>query len=713
MEPLDGLVDKATKDQFCITLANGNSDLTGQVASFYRRKVFCDATIICKDGVSIPVHRLVLASASTWLKDIMEAMETSEQDIVFLVPDHNSQDVALLLDNIYCSAIVTGTRQNLAEVTNVGKTLEMDYGQSSVLNANPLQESIDEEFDDFFLDVKVENDAEQLYPDSAKCIPAVTKKKCGSPKDEDLPTNMPTQPTKRKTFFKKKNKRKCFHRPKRYSYYVKAPIIVDDDLAHEKRQVFDKLFQLGKGQLTVDIDCTRKSKLSIASFAQFQEGCIGGALIGVRTSGENLVASPLVWTPLDISDNEIVDKYVQYCEGLKCVFGFSDAEVYANRIVKSNMGFRQRIETREKTVRRNFAAFSPEKLKEILQDEEIASANKTGHLKPFLQNLDDFLAIKVTRGEATDGPKPETKRKRGGQKKKVPRRAITFDMNSNIKDFEAIVFFSYDVEEKLQGCFLHIDDFEKHRQDVAEACIFSFFHVLHPQKNSNIKSLRICPKISETFERFITPYYKYKVATEFLNDPSKAKALAQDMKCPECEEVFPMKSGSDHKKFEAHMREHPYMNNCTCENTWGNDPVAKRNHVLIVHMGRVKCDSCTLISTPNAVASHYDYVHRPVTCEYCGEPRTGLLGLENHVKKHHPEYASERLLKRKDGRAPGTCHICGKYFKQIKLHLRNVHSDNFVICPHCGKKLRRSSLKEHVIWMHTPKAHVCKYCEER
>ena len=85
-----------------------NTSLVQEIKQWYLSARFADMTIICEDGQSVNVHRLVLASASPLVKRLLEDYNTTTHvtsNVVFLLPDTKFSHLKALLSYAYTGMV--------------------------------------------------------------------------------------------------------------------------------------------------------------------------------------------------------------------------------------------------------------------------------------------------------------------------------------------------------------------------------------------------------------------------------------------------------------------------------------------------------------------------------------------------------------------------------------------------------------------------------
>ncbi len=689
---MDG--DDEVVDQIALTSSLHLTNYLSEIPSYYRTQKFCDAEIICGDGASLLCHRIVLVALCPWLKEAASASE--DQECVLMLPDCHSAELALLLSNVYShSEFSFVSQEDLGILKDVSETLTatlscMPWGADASL---PGLGTLDTFFDVMQEGMKMDEDpidVSQMPQDSGttKAIPGEEASSETKGKEKSLSGGRPGRPKRKK----RQRKRGCIYarRPKRCKKSTALvvppespgwPAVVQD--LHDK-------FQSGGGErlkITMrrltDYDAFLHNRSARQAFM---------ACLGVRRSGAELEAAPLVWsTSHDQYESVIFGQYWSYCQALKEVLGFSDIEVHAQKRAAAKMGTDPKNRTRSSFLRRNYASYTSEKLREILACEELANATRTGQEKERLQDILEFQDEEELQ--------------------------VTLKTGIETACLEGIMFVWHD-RNKLQGHFLQHCP-RKTRTALVTGYVTVFFDIL--LLGSGKLHLDKCQKILDLFDKHQRLKAQYVVAKEFLEDDadgSKRRRLTADEQCPECGKVFEIKSQADKQKLLLHKKGHFYEDyKCDCEVTWTSF-TGKKYHVQLQHMeGYEKCEHCSYVSSSNMLPRHFEMYHSEVTCEHCGRQIAGTEKLLAHVIRVHPEHRTEKMKGRKGPETEGgICDVCGMYFKLLEKHKKR-HSQKPVPCPYCGKILTgQRTLHAHILNTHTPKEdlpYACEKCDRR
>jgi len=102
-----------------------------EVRNSFQADACADARIVC-DGGSISVHRIVLASASPWLKTIFEDVDLHPTDRYYtiLLPDVKYTDMVLLIKFIYGGEVTVPLKQ-LGTLQDLIQLLQLDPGHAN------------------------------------------------------------------------------------------------------------------------------------------------------------------------------------------------------------------------------------------------------------------------------------------------------------------------------------------------------------------------------------------------------------------------------------------------------------------------------------------------------------------------------------------------------------------------------------------------------
>ena len=127
----------------------------------------------------------------------------------------------------------------------------------------------------------------------------------------------------------------------------------------------------------------------------------------------------------------------------------------------------------------------------------------------------------------------------------------------------------------------------------------------------------------------------------------------------------------------------------------------QHGHVLL---GEYKCEVCKEIFVTNdklqihRLKQHGIEITYPYNCSECDYKTFNKYIFATHMQKRHVG-------------ATEVCHICGKDYKELKMHMKFMHGEEskYVICDICGKQLHKSAIKKHRN-EHSKSDHICTLC---
>ena len=125
------------------------------------------------------------------------------------------------------------------------------------------------------------------------------------------------------------------------------------------------------------------------------------------------------------------------------------------------------------------------------------------------------------------------------------------------------------------------------------------------------------------------------------------------------------------------------------------------SHINAKHENLVSCELCGKQMYIGNLKRHVETMHhkRYIDCEKCKESYP-------YYSKHlHKCYKKEESPKEKE-----ICTLCGKMVVNLNGHIRQVHNaeEKMIQCPICGKSIRESNHKSHMISHEEKKA--CPIC---
>ncbi len=618
----------------------------------------CDASLVCSDGEALKCHKLVLAAISPSLKVAMD----EEGDSVVLLPDLPSNVVGAFLEDVYGAS--TGDKwveaERMAELEAVSKALDVDRRLWQCLNEVVVKKEEESMYDG---DYAAPDDEDEL--DEKKVLPSKPRKRRGRP-------------------------------PKAVSEAKKAKTEDSEEVLDEGRlQMIMKeadslnslMCKVDRQQLTVKVVPNKQEEQFLKSVLPTKNYFM--AVLGLKKSAEGeILAKPFNWSCLD--ESNLLSAFQTYADALKAVLGFSNLELYGQQAVRVGMGLKRQGGSRRNKLKQDLAALSKEQLDEVLSRDDVAKAGLRGQNRSGQSDLSHCREIK-----------------------------LTLVNNLELDDVTDLLVLRLDEGLRIVG---HLCDFDaetdKARDALGQDYVRLFFKVFLTRSGHG--HAQVCPKLLKLFEYHMPLKLKFEVSREFLSDDSgsKRKGFIKDEQCPDCGEVFPIRTTADKAKYGNHKRNHYFMNyQCDCPVTWADSLNAKRAHVMLVHLpGNEQCPHCSYVAGPKAVASHIYSFHTDMTCEHCGAVLSGAERLNDHTQRAHPEQMSEKLKKRKS--PGGTCEYCGEHFTNLRKHEMLMHTKKADIeCPHCGITFKENKrLKMHVLNVHTPKEQLpfqCEHCDRK
>ncbi len=627
--------------------SNHYTDVMGSINSFYLDKTFCDASIVCSDGVTARCHKLVLAATSDMLA---RAMMGEEEEVVVLMPDLDSGALIQGLDALYGGCPNSSRGGNLKIVC---EALSSGLCQSW-LSLKDEDGDVDEH-----CHTKIEEEEEVSNP---------------------VPNKRGRKPYRKRKSLYGSNHERLKAKVKRENDHRSADHILDH-VSHLDKSVEERL-----GTWIVRVNCDDSESVVIPRISTVNARYM--ALVGVKRSEKDFDAVPLAWShPELLSDSAIVKQLKLYGKTVKNVFGLSDLEIFGQLKVRHLMAI-----PKTAVKRTEVTCTSSDKLKSDLEEEQIKTASKKGVLKGNLGvffNEADEVALNLVSEIAPD-------------------------------KLDGIMLIIFDSDEQATAHILNpcvsADSTRDERDEAGRELFRLFFKAFLLRTKATC--YEGCLQLMEMYNHYAWLKRRHDRAVDILSG-AKLQVTQAEKVCEECGKSFSIKDKSSKSYYDRHMKEHYFEKyQCDCQVTWTNIK-EKRNHVMLVHMqGYIKCDHCDHVTVESAMAGHVTNVHCKMTCEYCGTLLTSKYGLKEHIRRLHPEKVPKQTLKKQLQGVTGMCSQCGIYFKDLKKHtfLQHQGGNKLMPCDICGKNIKKSAMKGHVLHMHTPESelpHPCSHCPRK
>ncbi len=634
--------------------SNHTADMLTGISKFYNDQVFCDATVICSNGVAIKCHKLVLAAMSDMVARAMEDKE--DEELVVLMPDLDSSTMTRGLDAVYnCKS---STKFDLKKQRAIEMMCEALHSSHQHVLNDSCQTKIEEEEED------------EKYSNHV---------------------NANTQPVKKAARKRKSSLDKSYYtgfkvKVKKVSN-VKSeedPVHILDHLAH-----LDKMMEEKQGTWIVKVESSKDDLASSGVIPKFSPTNLRYmALMGVRRPERDVHATPLAWScPELLSDSAIVRQLKAYGSSVKSVFGMSDMEIFGQVNVRQLMAIPKQNVSRSYLIRKSHA-----KLKDSLNDAEVQAAAQQGSpkdtLKMYFDGMSDEVALNIVDEISSD----------------------------EIDGIMLVLVHSNEVATaKILNPCLGSDWPQFERDDACKELFKLFFKIFLFRTKENC--YEGCKQLMDLHLHYLRLKKRHEMAMEILNGKDVSYMEPTTEMCEDCGKTFEIRNQTSKGYFVKHKRDHYFENyKCDCEVTW-TCLKTKRRHVKLVHMeGYVKCEYCNYVASEITMDWHVNTLHTKMTCEYCGAVLSNKRILEEHIVRLHPEKASKKALNRKT--YDGTCHQCGMHYKDLRKHMQMQHQggNSSVTCNICGKDYKKKTIKKHILCAHTPESELpysCNLCTRR
>ncbi len=726
---------------------DGSTALLKEMATMYRNGRHCDLELQCRDGVRLWCHKLIMAAVSPMIRAFSYSYLDSDQSVVML-PDLDSVAVTSFIDAVYCcmeNGVVPTEQERSPEFVGVMDALSMSFPTPEELRSyasgvemrreekperikvkvepdNYYDDSYDygydnnydnnygndENNDDYDYQAKEENtkesdedydeeeeeedeDDEDNDWDWREAVGATTRKrkrKERTPRVKKEPKVEGRRPGRPPKLDSEKKQRKP--RQPRQPRGIE-PLATTDEVERELSEIESALRKIDdSGSVVIKLngrpfdtrnDMPQKTKVHF------------GVFMGLKVDPKHrFIGKPLAWSPppSGMMESDRSRQFDNFCEGIKAVFGLSDVETYHHIIIKDKMKMRKaRTKIHVPDLKREMAKYSEDRLRSILQKEEIVRAHAT---TPPRQSMQTIVS-------------PEGE-------------ALTLPLSDSLQfgELDGVALFTYGKGGCLEGSYL---DLGANKEDDVSTFLSALFDVW--MLRTREKYIDKCDRIFQAYCEVQPSAVMYSMAKDFLeNDNVKQETMASDEKqaCSVCGMVFPLTRVIDRDRFRRHKEGHFIEEfKCDCPVTW--DTISgKKHHVQLMHMtGYQKCEFCQLVGKQDGIEKHKMRNHYPATCEYCAATLKGTDRLQFHLVAFHPEHVPEEIRAKVRSRS-GTCQYCGDHFDDLPKHIKHQHSEGKNLpCPECGKIFGRLfRLNMHVKRMHRPESerpYACQVCNRR
>lgn len=187
--------------------------------------------------------------------------------------------------------------------------------------------------------------------------------------------------------------------------------------------------------------------------------------------------------------------------------------------------------------------------------------------------------------------------------------------------------------------------------------------------------------------------------------------------CPICNYTTPKQSGINPHINMVHLFRFDFI--CRqCGMRFGNKSnLLEHEEIHADSSAKFVCVVCSKTFSENDTLTIHQFHYHKVTvkpehtklCNICGKSYPTRSSLKLHLTNCHTE---EGAVDRTDTKK--ACSVCGKYFTQVKTHMKTHANYKPYKCSYCEKSfLRKSGLIKHKIIHSAERPYDCKICEKR
>jgi len=260
---------------------------------------------------------------------------------------------------------------------------------------------------------------------------------------------------------------------------------------------------------------------------------------------------------------------------------------------------------------------------------------------------------------------------------------------------------------------------------------------------------QICGKFTKNVRRHIASNHTEKLS-EYDKVTKDRRPRKYPKKCEFCSRIV-----MDSYKYRRHLKSHKELTEDVIEKVLGinqGDTQRKVNEISKKSEYPKKCEFCPQMSPDNYhyqrhrkvckfwVKTGSDDSTLPFFCEECGKHFGTSKALKSHQNDHknefrcdvdscqesfrsstlhrkHLMYSHGIILNKpkKEEKDKELCTLCGKYFVDLKQHVRVIHDEKEnerVLCNICGKDLKKISLPNHMKIEHSGIKIECPSCDK-